>query len=235
MSLEKTKTKFDEWAASGAGDQLEGSHGDVVEQVIEAMTIRPGERILDLGCGIGWATRILAQRAPGAQAVGLDVSPKMVARAEELHILTIRARYDVGSFEELDFPDASFDRAFSMEAIYYAQDLERALAELCRVIKPGGTADVVVDYFADNPGTAVWGELLDVKMHFLAADEWRRAFERAGFGAVTTSRVIDRRGPGDPAAFEPSEWTPDWETKLSVYENGSPWIHAEKASRVSAG
>ncbi len=154
----------------------------------------------------------------------------MVARAEELHSLTIRARYDVGSFEELDFPDASFDRAFSMEAMYYAQDLERALSELSRVIKPGGTADVVVDYFADNPGTAVWGELLDVEMHYLGADAWREAFERAGFITVTTSRVVDRRGPGDPTAFEVSEWYPDWETKLSVHENGSLWIHAAKPS-----
>ncbi|MCZ6596790.1 MAG: methyltransferase domain-containing protein [Planctomycetota bacterium] len=230
MSIEKTRGKFDDWAESGAGDQLESSHGDVVEQVIDAMDIRPGERILDLGCGTGWATRILAQRAPGAQAVGVDVSPKMIARADELHSLRIRARYDVGSFEELDFPEASFDRVFSMEAIYYAQDLDRALSELCRVLKPGGAAEIVVDYFADSPGTAVWGELLDVKMHFLVADEWRRAFERAGFGDVTTSRVIDRRGPGDPAGFEPNEWTPDWETKLSVHENGSLWIHAEKPS-----
>jgi hypothetical protein len=47
----------------------------------------------------------------------------MIARAEELHSLTIRARYEVGRFEALDFPDKKFDRVFSMEALYHAVDL----------------------------------------------------------------------------------------------------------------
>jgi ubiquinone/menaquinone biosynthesis C-methylase UbiE len=60
----------------------------------------------------------------------------MIARAEELHSFTIRARYELGTFEALDFPAAHFDRAFSMEALYFSPDADRALAELARVLKP---------------------------------------------------------------------------------------------------
>ena len=231
MSHAALARTFDEWARTGRADGLEQGHGDVVRQVVERMAIRPGQQMLDLGCGTGWATRQLAKAAPGASAVGVDVSPAMIARAEELHSYTIRARYEVAAFEALAFGDAKFDRAFSMEALYYAADLERALGELWRVLKPGGTADVVIDFFRENAPTARWshfGEAAGFAMHFLGEDEWRAAFARAGFEPVELRRVIDSRGPGDPASFAPSAHFASWEERLRAHAAGSLWIHATK-------
>ncbi len=228
MSHDKIQQIFDGWAEEGTGDRLEHAHGDVVEQVVDKMNIHAGEKILDLGCGTGWATRMLAKAAPGVQAIGIDLAPQMIARADELHSFTIRARYDLGTFEALDFEDASFDRAFSMEALYYSPHVDKALEELLRVLKPGAPADVIIDYFEDSPGTARWAELMDVAMCSKSEAGWKAAFEEAGFTNVKTARIVDRRGPGEEAAFEPDEWTPDWATQVSIHENGSLWIHAEK-------
>jgi ubiquinone/menaquinone biosynthesis C-methylase UbiE len=229
MSHEQLAQTFDRWSQEGRAAGMEVEHGDVAAQVIAKMGVRAGEQILDLGCGNGWATRKLAKLAAGVQALGIDVSPAMVAEAERLHSLTIRARYAVGTFERIDAPDAKFQRVFSMEALYYAVDLSAALKEILRVLKPGGTADIVIDYFKDNAATECWSSKTGVPMHYLSSDEWARAFEQAGFASVTTQRVVDSRGAGDPSQFKPSSCYPSWETWKSVREAGSLWIRASKA------
>jgi SAM-dependent methyltransferase len=123
MSHQDISQTFDAWAESGRAERMEEGHGDVVRQVIARMPVRAGDKILDLGCGNGWATRILARTAPGVSAVGIDVAPAMVTRAEQQTSYTIRARYEVAAIEALPFADGSFQRIFSMEAIYYSPDL----------------------------------------------------------------------------------------------------------------
>lgn len=226
MSHERLRSTFNEWAVNGRAEGMERSHRATVDAILPRLGIRAGERILDLGCGNGWATRLLAKTAPGVQAIGVDVSPSMVARAEELHSYTIRARYEVGTFEDLPFEDDHFDRAFGMESLYYAVDLSRALAEVRRVLKPGGRADFAVDFYAERPATRVWADRLGLPMHFLSESEWRAAFEDAGFTGFATRRVVDPAGPGDPTAFTPSEWVPDWETRVALHEAGSLWLSA---------
>ncbi|HTF87672.1 MAG TPA: methyltransferase domain-containing protein [Planctomycetota bacterium] len=189
MSHEILGRTFDQWACDGRDAGMELEHGNVAAQVIAQLDIRPGEQILELGCGNGWATRMLAKSAAGATAVGVDVSPKMIERAEALHSLTIRARYEIATFESLGFKDSKFDRLFSMEALYYAVDLERALSEGLRVLKPGGRADVVVDFYQESPSTAVWPSKVGLAMHYLSIAQWQAAFERSGFVDVQTRRV----------------------------------------------
>lgn len=228
MSIETTTRTFDEWARSGRADAMEGSHGDVAAQVIEGLLIRPGFQILDLGCGLGWATRLLAESAPGVGAVGLDASAEMVARAEELSSLRIRARYETGTFESLDFPDARFDLVFSIEALYYAADLKQAITEAFRVLKPGGTAEIIVDLVEGRPGTAGWSAALGLEMAVLSAESWGALFEGAGFDPVRFERVLDRRGAGVEADFKSSSCFPDWESYAAFQETGSLYLHAKK-------
>ena len=228
MSHEAIADMFDQWASSGRDSDMESGHGDVVSQVLKKLDFRPGEQILDLGCGNGWATRMMAKAAAGATAVGIDASPKMIARADELHSFTIRARYEVGAFEALDFPDGKFDRIFSMEALYYAVDLEQSLAEMLRVLKPGGACDVVLDYYEENTASKGWPEATGLNLHSRSEAGWREAFEAVGFEHVRTERVIDSRGPGDPQAFECDECVPDYEAQRALHAAGSLWIHARK-------
>lgn len=225
MSHELLAKTFDQWASDGRDARMEAEHGDAVRQVIARMGIRPGDQILDLGCGNGWATRLLAKSSPGGRAFGVDVSPAMIEQAEELHSFTIRARYEVMPFERLEFEDARFERVFSMEALYYAVDLDAALAEVHRVLKPGGTIDVVIDYYEENPASAGWADWTGVPMHRLGEARWKARFEDAGFTDVTTERVHDSR-PADEACFEPDVCLPDLEAYRANREAGSLWIHA---------
>jgi ubiquinone/menaquinone biosynthesis C-methylase UbiE len=231
MSHERLATTFDQWAADGRDASMEREHGDVVGQVLAQLEIRPGEQILDLGCGNGWATRLLAKAAAGASAIGVDVSPGMIERAEALHSLTIRARYEVAKFEALGLADRKFDRVFSMEALYYAVDLDRALAECFRVLKPGGRADVVVDFYAESPHTAEWRDKTGVPMHYLSTAQWCDAFARAGFTDITTRRVFDSRDVREAAHLVPDECTTSWEKKLAIREAGSLWIRGMRGAR----
>jgi ubiquinone/menaquinone biosynthesis C-methylase UbiE len=225
-SHEKIAGVFDAWARTGRAAGMENDHADVVAQVLERMDIRPGQRILVLGCGSGWATRLLAQGAPGATAVGIDASPAMIERAEAAHTNTIRARYEVGRFEQLDFRDKSFDRAFSMEALYYAVDLERALAEVARVLKPGSRVDFVLDFYRESEETAAWTTLVGLPMHYIGIADWIAKLERAGFRDTQSERVIDRRGPSKGSA------TPAGDPHLSaaIHRAGSLWLSAVRSA-----
>lgn len=228
MSHERIATTFDEWAKSGRGENMEYGHGDVVAQVLEELDIRAGFQVLDLGCGIGWATRRLAEAAPGVQAIGVDVSPAMIAEAEKLSSLRIRARYEVGSFEALDFKDEKFDLVFSMEALYYSPDLPKALAEVQRVLKGGGRAEIIVDCYAGRPSTEGWSDAVGLPLHVLSEEDWCAAFTAAGFSSVETRRVLDRRGAGDEADFEPGSTFPSFEEYKAYHDAGSLWIRAVK-------
>ncbi|NOT29997.1 MAG: methyltransferase domain-containing protein [Planctomycetes bacterium] len=227
--MSKVVETFDRWAEEGRDAELEREHSDVARQVIAAMQLRPGERVLDLGCGNGWATRLIAQASPGVQAIGVDAAPKMIARAEALHSLTIRARYELGTFEKLDFKDGHFDRVFSMEALYYATDLAQAIRECFRVLKPGGSVETLVDYYAESTASEPWAGVMGLALQRLSESGWKRAFEQAGFVAVTTVRVIDSRGPGAAHDFRADECEPTHAAKRALHAAGTLRVRAEKA------
>jgi SAM-dependent methyltransferase len=99
--------------------------------VMEWLNAKPDERILDLGCGDGQLTAQLA--AVGSLVRGFDASPQMAAaaRARGLEV-------DEGSAEKLPYADASFDAVFSNAALHWMRDQDAVLAEVHRVLKPGG-------------------------------------------------------------------------------------------------
>lgn len=97
-------------------------------------------RVLDIGSGYGGAARVLA-RLYGCHVVALNLSEVENARARALNVEQgLDARIDVvdGSFEEIPYPDAVFDVVWSQDAILHSGDRTKALAEVARVLKPGG-------------------------------------------------------------------------------------------------
>lgn len=103
-----------------------------------------GTTVLDVGCGIGGSSRILA-RDYGFSVTGITISPQQVQRAQQLTPESLDAHFAVDDAMALSFPDASFDVVWSVEAGPHMPDKAIFAKELIRVLKPGGTL-VVADW-----------------------------------------------------------------------------------------
>ncbi|HIK45074.1 MAG TPA: methyltransferase domain-containing protein [Leptolyngbyaceae cyanobacterium M65_K2018_010] len=104
----------------------------------------PGTRVLDVGCGIGGSSRILAQDY-GFAVTGITISPQQVERARQLTPPGVTAQFWVDDAMALSFPDGSFDVVWSIEAGPHMPDKALFAKELLRVLKPGGIL-VVADW-----------------------------------------------------------------------------------------
>ena len=137
-----TQLVFDEAAAKA----LEAMYltPDVVAQrarVLEMLTPKPGEHILDIGAGPGLLAYDLARLVGGeGRVVGLDNAAAMVSLARTRLAGMKQAECIEGQATELAFPNSSFDAAVSTQVYEYVADMSRALSELHRVLKPGGRA-----------------------------------------------------------------------------------------------
>jgi len=107
-------------------------------------TLPRGTTVLDVGCGIGGSSRILA-RDYGFSTTGITISPQQVKRARELTPEGLTAKFQVDDALALSFPDNSFDVVWSIEAGPHMPDKAKYGAEMLRVLKPGGIL-VVADW-----------------------------------------------------------------------------------------
>ena len=104
-------------------------------RVVEAIDPQPGQRILDLACGPGTLSRILASRvAPDGEVVGVDLAQGMIELARAC--VRSNARFEVMDIEDLKFADASFDAASCGHGLQFAPNLQQALGEARRVLRP---------------------------------------------------------------------------------------------------
>ncbi len=104
---------------------------------LDYVRLRP-RRILDIGCGTGVASAALLKRYPGAELLALDFALPMLARARRRGRWLRRPRCICGDLDSLPLADASVDLVFSNAAIQWSADPAAALAEMHRVLRPGG-------------------------------------------------------------------------------------------------
>ena len=188
---EPLRLEFNEWAQAGKGASMERGHRPVGEQAIDRMQIPPQAIVLDVGCGSGWAARLMAQRARDGRVAGIDISDEMVRLARDESVDYPNVEFQVASAEELPFDDLEFTHAFSMESLYYYTDIERALGEIRRVLNAGGLFVVVVDLYQENEPSHQWIDSLKVPVQLLSAAEYCSLFERSGFMNARHERLLD--------------------------------------------
>jgi SAM-dependent methyltransferase len=188
---ERLRVEFNDWARAGRGQGMEKGHRPVGEQAVELMAIPAGARVLDVGCGSGWASRLMAAKAINGRVAGIDIADEMIRLARETSLSFPNVEFQVASAERLPFSDGEFTHAFSMESLYYYADVLGALKEIRRVLAPGGLFVSVVDLYLENRPSHQWVEQLKVPVQLLSTAEYRSLFEEAGFVNVRDRRLLD--------------------------------------------
>jgi arsenite methyltransferase len=195
-SDERLQHDFNRWAEAGEGPKMEQHHLDITEKTIRLMDLRPGERILDLGCGSGWATRLLARMVGEGpegfgQVVGVDVSDEMirVARADSKDFENVMFVW--GSASQIPWEENFFDKVLSIESFYYWPDQERGLAELFRVMAPKGRLFILINLYKDNPYSLQWVDKLKVPVHVRSAADYVDLLKAHAFENVEYRLIPD--------------------------------------------
>jgi len=160
----------------------------LTDVLIERVGLRPGQRLLDVGCGQGRPAVRLA-RAAGGEVLGITVSADQVAKGTELAReagLADRVRFERVDVMEMPYGDGSFDAAWAIESLMYLADRPAALREIARVLAPGGTF-VLADYTEAGDLTEEWRKVLTEGFtvdSLPTAAEYAQMFAEAGLEVV---------------------------------------------------
>lgn len=187
---QKIQQEFNQWAAAGRGDEMEDHHSDITDQTLALMDLQAADRVLDLGCGTGWASRRMARVA--GEVMGLDVADEMLRRAEKASSAFKNIRYVWGSAESIPTADNYFSKVLSVESFYYYADQGKALDELRRVMSPGGKLFILINLYKDNHYSLRWVGELKVPVQALSEKEYIALLEDHGFRNVQARRIPDR-------------------------------------------
>lgn len=175
------------------GPLLDAIDAPMMDGALAALEVRPGDRVLDLGFGGGRLARALL--AAGAKVIGVDRSAEMVARARARHAAALRAGQAIfleGEAARLPLAGAAVDKAACANVLYFVPALPPVVAELRRVLVPGGR---LVLAFQTAAQVRAWpGHVHGFAAHEVASVG--KALVAGGF-AVAEQRLCRSRLVGD--------------------------------------
>jgi ubiquinone/menaquinone biosynthesis C-methylase UbiE len=160
---EAARRRFDRWSKTYEHDRRSRFNARPQQEALAALDLRPGDRFLDVGCGTGAAVREAATVAE--RAVGVDLSPEMIARANELAAGAQHVEFVVADSEHLPFPDEAFTALLCSSSFHHYPNPTAAVREMARVLAPGGRVAI-----ADGTGDTMLARI---------ADRFLRRFDRS--------------------------------------------------------
>jgi ubiquinone/menaquinone biosynthesis C-methylase UbiE len=171
--------------------------GEANRWMVDCLRVGPGDRMIDVGCGPGLAVSYAAETF-GARVVGVDASEVMVRQARRRNRRGLReGRVEIHRADaaDLPFPDGTFTVAGSLNSLQFWPAPEKGLAELFRVLAPGGRVAVVVMARSDDPEAEVPAWLAETVDLMAAAGFEDLDEECRTFGGVPHRGLFGRR-PG---------------------------------------
>jgi phosphatidylethanolamine/phosphatidyl-N-methylethanolamine N-methyltransferase len=188
MELQAVERSYARWAP--VYDRTFGAVTNVGRRRATAILSELGGEVLEVGVGTGLALR---HYGPRVSVTGVDYSEEMLAKArakvaeEGLRNVASLRRMDA---RELDFPDASFDHVAAMHVISVVPEPERVMAEMARVVRPGGTV-LIVNHFKRERGALAVAERFAAPLADLLG--WHSDFDRARVLGEARLRLVEER------------------------------------------
>lgn len=171
-------------------DSMAERNWPVYEAAFRRLGVQPGEHLFEVGFGNGKLVPRLLGLAPDISYTGIDFSGTMVGEAEAFNqelVKAGRATFRLASVEAIPYADGAFDRAVTVNTIYFWPDPVRALAEIRRVLRHGGTLLISVgtpEDMAKSPFTRHGFRLY-------SEARLRELHEAAGFRQIDVERYRD--------------------------------------------
>ena len=222
---EALREEFNRWAEAGRGEGMEEDHWPITKPVLEMMEIARDENVIDVGCGAGWLSRILARGVGNGRVVGMDISDEMIHHARSASVEFENLVFVVGEVSEIPWESNFFSKAISVESAYYWPEPLRGLQEIYRVLREGGSAWILINYYLDNPYCHQWGQLLKIPTYLLSAEDWAALFRDAGFTGVAHQRVPD---PTPNPKVYTGKWFRDAKELADFRREGALLVHGTK-------
>lgn len=159
------------------GYRYDGRWVPIAEDIVKHFGLKPGHRVLDVGCAKGFLVKDLMKVCPGLEVFGLDISEYALMHCEP----EVVGRLHLGSAERLPFPDGSFAAVLAINTIHNLErpDLKRALQEIER-LAPGKGFVQVDSYRTPEQKEIFESWVLTAKFHDYPAG-WLDLFQEAGY------------------------------------------------------
>jgi ubiquinone/menaquinone biosynthesis C-methylase UbiE len=169
------------WYDDGDDASVGAGSARLTRKIVDTLDLRAGEHLLDAGCGTG-ATAEQIAREYGATVTGVTISPVGLGMAEKRANASEvggRLRFELGDYHAMRFPENHFDALIAVESLMHAVDLDKALLEFHRVLRPGGRLAIAETTKARPDARITMSYSRDPMM----AGQWVEAVTAAGFVA----------------------------------------------------
>ncbi len=182
------------WAAGFKEWFMRFSHKPHIKKDIRWLEIPPDCRILDVGCGSGWAVYEMSRYAVKGRLIGIDISSAMVAKANSSYGEPDRVTFLQGEAEQIPLEDNSFDLVVSFESVFFWPDISKALMEIHRVLVPGGCLAIFTGLYEGMKFQRFMVRISqffigDLPMFLRTAQEYKGFLGEAGFSHISQESV----------------------------------------------
>lgn len=170
-------------------EKMVRQHKPETEWTIGLLELQDQDHVLELGCGAGYAIQMITDRYLVKEIVGIDLSATAIRSATTRNKKTMnneRTKLIQANFNDLPFPDKMFNKVFSIQTIYFWDDINTIVSEIYRVLMPGG---MVVITFSNGKENETWQGVKN-----LSENQVMPFMMETGFKDVSLVRGPDSRG-----------------------------------------
>jgi SAM-dependent methyltransferase len=218
------RAEFNQQALDGRAAQIAPRHLAQVQELIQRMNIQPRDRILEIGCGEGWASRMLAKLVPEGMVAGLDAADEMIHNARKQSSAFENLMFIWGEADAIPWQERFFTRVMCVDSFYYFDQQERAASEIFRVLSPEGSVWILNEVSQENPTSLQLLPKINLPVRIPTVDEYRSMFERAGFSDFQFELL--------PRISPPSQRDEDFVNSANTEPSSALLLHARRPAEA---